>query len=486
MHLTSFALVEAPILRDNTPLPPDSDGTERVSNWVCPPFSLVAGVAMSNLIRFSCLLAFTAASVCAQSNCDCAPGGSVSAYSGGGIGYSGSPVAYQSNSFAPMYTTGLSAAPMMSAGAIGGCVPVAATQCVTLPIQCGTVAAAPRYEERTVERTVMVPNLVNEKRKVREIEYKQVQKERDVTVYETVPRVRTVEQRRQILEPVTRTRTENYTRMVPVTENVQREVTVTVPERVRRTGYRNELRPEYRNVLQEYTEMVPTRVRRTATRNVTRNVPVSRSRTYAQDAGYWATRQVAVNQPLTQTVAATSVGAATGMGGGCCGCVPVSCGCQTQYLTQQVYVPRTVQCQQNYTEMQQQTVQVPYEYEEVSYQPVKRQRTVRQERMRQVQVPYEFTEVVYRDRKEMRTEKVERMVAQKRQRTIRFTEMVPKTRIENVKVTEYESVPVKKRETYTAMVPTEIEREVTVQVYKDTPRRVTERVRVPIGGTVIR
>ena len=78
------------------------------------------------------------------------------------------------------------------------------------------------------------------------------------------------------------------------------------------------------------------------------------------------------------------------------------------------------------------------------------------------------------------------LVEQERERTIRFTEMVPKTRIENVKVTEYESVPVQKRETYTALVPTEIERDVTVQVYKDTPRRVTERIRVPVGGTVIR
>ena len=48
-------------------------------------------------------------------------------------------------------------------------------------------------------------------------------------------------------------------------------------------------------------------------------------------------------------------------------------------------------------------------------------------------------------------------------------------------------MPVKKRETYTASVPEEIEREVTVQVYQDTPSRVTETVRVPItGGTVIR
>lgn len=374
----------------------------------------------------------------------------------------------------------------MSASAIGGCVPVAATQCVTMPVQCAPVATAPRYEERSVERTVMVPKLVNERRKVREIEYKRVQQERDVTVYKTVPRVRNVEQRREVMEPVTRTKTEEYTRMVPVVEDVRREVTVSVPERVRKTAYRTELRPEYRNVTREYTEMVPTRVRRTATRSVTRNVPITRSRQYTQDAGYWATQQVAVQQPLTATVAATSVGAATGMGGGCCGCVPVSCGCQTQYMTQQVYVPRTVRRQQNYTEIQQQTVQVPYDYEELTYRPVKRQRTVRQERMRQVQVPYDYTEVVYRDKKEYRTEKVERMVAQRRQRTIRFTEMVPRTRIENVKVTEYESVPVKEKETFTALVPTEIERDVTVQVYKDTPTRVTERVRVPVGGTVIR
>ncbi len=435
---------------------------------------------MPNVIRFSCLLVLTAATVSAQ-NCDCDSGSSIRGFSS----YPAS-ASYPTSSFAPAYTTGLASAPLMSASAIGGCVPVAATQCVTMPIQCAPVATAPRYEERTVERTVMVPKLVNETRKVREVEYKRVPKEREVTVYETRPRVRTVEQRRQIMEPVTRTRKERYTVMKPVVTREQREVVVSVPERVRKTAYRTELRTEYRTVPQEYTEMVPTRVRRTANRTETRSVPITRTRQVSQNSGYWTTRQVAVQQPLTQTVAATSVGAATGMGGGCCGCVPVSCGCQTQYLTQQVYVPRTVQCQQNYTEMQQQTVQVPYEYEEVTYKPVRKQRMVRQHRTRQVKVPYEYTEVVYRDRKEMRTEQVERMVEQERERTIRFTEMVPKTRIENVKVTEYESVPVQKRETYTALVPTEIERDVTVQVYKDTPRRVTERIRVPVGGTVIR
>ncbi|MFK7819275.1 MAG: hypothetical protein AB8G99_11185 [Planctomycetaceae bacterium] len=425
---------------------------------------------MSNLIRFSCLIGLALSPVVAQ-DCDCNSGVS-RPY---GMAY-GQPISYAS---APMIS-----APMMTAGA-AGCVPVA--QCVAVPMQCQTVAIQPRYEERTVERTVMVPKLVNETRKVKEVEYKRVQRERDVTVYETVPRVRTVKQQRQVLEPVTRTKTEFYTRMKPVTENVRREVTVSVPERVRRQAFRTEYRPQYRNVVEQYTEMVPVRVKKTGTRSVARTVPVTQMRTVMQDAGYWATQQVAVQQPLTQTVAATTVGAATGIGGACGACVPVSCGCQTQYMTQRVYVPRQVAVQQQCTSVRQEMVQVPYQYEEVSYRPMKRERTVRQERLQQVRVPYDYEEVVYRDRKEYRTEQVQRMVAEKRQRTIRFTEMVPRTEVENVRVTEYESVPVKKKETYTALVPREIEREVTVQVYKDTPRRVTERIRVPVsGGTVIR
>ncbi|MFK7819277.1 MAG: hypothetical protein AB8G99_11195 [Planctomycetaceae bacterium] len=60
--------------------------------------------------------------------------------------------------------------------------------------------------------------------------------------------------------------------------------------------------------------------------------------------------------------------------------------------------------------------------------------------------------------------------------------MVPRTEVENVRVTEYESVPVKKK-TYTALVPREIEREVTVQA---SPRRVTERIRTPVGGGTVK
>jgi hypothetical protein len=425
---------------------------------------------MSNLTRFICLTVFAVSPLLAQ-DCDCNTGVS-RPY---GMAY-GQPVSYAS---APMIS-----APMMTAGAVG-CMPV--TQCVTVPMQCQTVAIQPRYEERTVERTVMVPKLVNEKRKVREVQYKSVQRERDVTVYETRPRVRNVKQRRQVMEPVTRTKTEYYSVMKPVVENVRREVTVSVPETVRRQAFRTEYRPQYRTVKEDYTEMVPVRERHTATRRVARSVPVTSSRTVMQDAGYWATQQVAVQRPMAQTVAATTVGAATGIGGACGACVPVSCGCQTDYMTRRVYVPRQVAMQQQCTSMRQEMVEVPYEYEKVTYRPVTRQRTVRQERLQQVRVPYDYEEVVYRDRKEFRTEQVERMVEQKRQRTIRFTEMVPRTKVENVRVTEYEEVPVKKRETYTALVPREIEREVTVQVYKDTPRKVTETVRVPVsGGTVIR
>ena len=450
--------------------------TERVVNRVCPPFPLVAGVVMLNLTRFSFIVAFAALPAFAQSDCDCNTG----------VAYRPSFASASAPAYAPRYAANFASAPMMSAGAIG-CVPMAATQCVTVPIQCAPVTVAqPRYEERTVERTVMVPKLVDEKRKVREVRYKNVQKEREVTVYETRPRVRTVQRKREVFEPAIKQRTENYTVMKPVVEERQREVLVSVPERIRKTAYRTELRPEYRNAIEEYTVMVPHRVRRTATRTETRSVPVTRTQTVNQDAGYWATQQVPVQRPITQMVAATSVGAASGIGG-CCPCVPVSCGCQTEYMTRQVYVPQTVQRQQQYTAYQQQTVEVPYDYEQVTMVPTRRQRTVRQTRMRQVKVPYEYTEVVYRDKKEYRTEKVERMVAERRQRTIEYTAMVPKTKIENVRVTEYESVPVKRRETYTASVPEEIEREVTVQVYRDTPRRVTETVRVPVtGGTIIR
>ncbi len=416
---------------------------------------------MTNLFRPACLLAFAATTAIAQQNCDCSQTGYTSAYA-----------------------TGFASGPAIVSGPVAA-VPMAVTQCVTVPIQCSPIAAAPRYEERTVERTVMVPELVEEKRKVREIEYRPVKKQREVTVYEVRPKTRTVEQKYEVMEPVERLRKERYTVMKPVVQEVKREVTVAVPERVRRTAYRTEYRPEYRNVKEQYTAMVPQRVRRTGKRTVLQTVPVQRTQTVMQDAGYWQTEQVAIQRPVTAMVAATTVSATSGIGG-CSPCLPVACGCQTEYMARRVYVPRTVQRQQAYTAYEQRRVEVPYEYEEITMVPVQRERTVRVERVRQVKVPYDYTEVVYRDKKELVTERVERLVEEERERTVRVTEMVPRTRIENVKVTEYEEIPVKKNETYVAMEPRTIEREVTVQVYKDKPTKVTERVRVPVGGTVIR
>lgn len=410
---------------------------------------------MRVLLQSACITGFLASALFAQ-NCDCAP----------------------------TYAAGFSSVPLMPSGPIAS-VPMAASHCVAVPVQCSPVVVAPRYEERTVERTVMVPKLVDEKRKVREIEYRTVERERDVTVYEVRPRTRTVQEKHEVLEPVTRTRKEQYTVLKPVTEKVRREVTVSVPVEVQRTGYRTEYRPEYRNVVENYDVIVPKRVRRKATQTVSRMVPVQRTRTVRHNGGYWATQQVAVERPITAMVAATSVSAASGIGG-CSPCVPVSCGCQTEYMARQVFVPQTVERQQPYTTWQPQLVEVPFEYDQVVYQRERRQRTVRHERLRAVKVPVEYTEVVYRDKKDFITERVERLVEEPRERTIRYTELVPRTKVENVRVTEYEEVPVKKRETYTALVPREVEREITVQVYKDTPTRVTERVRVPAGGSVIR
>lgn len=394
---------------------------------------------------------------------------------------------WQPRQFMPAYAASYAAVPIAATGAIAS-VPMAACQSACMPIQCDcacpTACEEPQYQ--TVERTVMVPKLVEEKQRYTEIKYVEVPREREVTVYETVPEVRTVAQREQVWEPETKTRKEQYTVMKPVTVSRPYDVTVSVPVRVRKTGFRTEYRPEVRNKVEEYTEMIPQRVRKTASRKVCTTTPVTRMQTFTQQSGHWETQQVAVNRPLMATVAATTVSAASGLGG-CSPCVPVNCGCQTEYMTRQVYVPEAVQVQRPVTTYQSALVDQPYSYDEITYKPVKRQRTVQVQHMKTVQVPFEYTEVVYREKKERRTEQVQQMVAERHERTVEYTEMVPKTRVRNVKVTEYREVARKKKETYTALVPREVERVRTVQVYKDTPTRVTERVLVPsTGGTVIR
>ena len=81
---------------------------------------------------------------------------------------------------------------------------VSAAPCVSDCNPCATVACKPAC--KTVERTVMVPEMVTEVRKVNCTAYRTETRQRDVTIYEKVPEIKEVEHSYTVMVPEVRTR----------------------------------------------------------------------------------------------------------------------------------------------------------------------------------------------------------------------------------------------------------------------------------------
>src|SRR5262245_46175554 len=130
------------------------------------------------------------------------------------------------------------------------CTPIWATEmkggncgnCAPVPCQS---YQAPCQSYEMVEKTIMVPTLVSETRRIQVTEYRCEQRQPTYTVCRQVPETKSV--------------TENYTVMVP--ENRVREEKVVV------------CRPVQRQVEQQYTVQVPHTETRKGTRRVCTYVP---------------------------------------------------------------------------------------------------------------------------------------------------------------------------------------------------------------------
>lgn len=122
-------------------------------------------------------------------------------------------------------------------------------QPVPVQVQCETpVVAAPRLRTvrrvvprttyQTVTKTIMVPVCSQETRQSQSVEYRDVVRERSVTVYDQVPETRQVTTERTVLVPETRQRTENFLVQVPTVRSVPQSVTVQNVQTETRTATR--------------------------------------------------------------------------------------------------------------------------------------------------------------------------------------------------------------------------------------------------------
>jgi hypothetical protein len=195
---------------------------------------------------------------------------------------------------------------------------VSAAPCQTGCNPCATVVCRPKY--KTVEQTVMVPQMVTEVRKVNCTAYRMETRQRDVTVCKRVPETKEITQNYTVYIPEQRTRKETYVVCKPVWQTSQKSYTVNVPYTEQRTGTRQVQKTFWKDVNQDYYVNVPYTEQRTATRQVqkvvmknvkqdycvnvpyTQNkqgtrtimkcVPVKSYRTVCEDQGHWEERPV--------------------------------------------------------------------------------------------------------------------------------------------------------------------------------------------------
>lgn len=207
-----------------------------------------------------------------------------------------------------------------------------------------------------------------------------------------------------VCKPVVRQREVTACRMVPQTEMATCRMTVMVPERRTRAVSYTACRMTYADVPRSVTVMVPHKEVRQATRTVCKLVQTQVTKSVTRDAGGWGTKSFV----------------------DCCGCTH-EC---------QVWMPNLV------TEQVPCTVFKPQLFQE----------------------PCTVETVVCRPEERKFTERVAKPVYETVTRNVSCTVAVPKVVEKQVARTTYRPVVEKKLVNVTEMVPTRVERQVTVPV----------------------
>lgn len=179
-----------------------------------------------------------------------------------------------------------------------------------------------------VEKTVLVPEMVTETRKVCVIECRPETRTRKVTVCRLVHGQKIVPYEYCEYQPETKTRQETF------------QVSI----------------PEWKDVTTEFTVMVPAVEKRQGVRKVSRCVPTVEKQTVCEQGGHWEDRQVPV-QTFVQ-------------GSDACG-RPICCP-QTTTCTQKVWVHEVVRKEVDVTVNKFVCEDQPYEYEVTVCKPEKR------------------------------------------------------------------------------------------------------------------
>ena len=315
-------------------------------------------------------------------------------------------------------------------------------KCCDAPAPCSTCSACDDCTAKTayqeVEKTVMVPTIVTETRKIAVTKYRNEERTRNYTVMKNVPETKTREISKTEMIPEVRTRTIEFTERKAVTTDKEINYTVQVPQTLTKT-LRWTVRLPVRTAREvSYTINVPSLEARTGTRKVCRYVPVTKTRSITEDQGHWETQ--AVPQQLTSDKSED---------GKCCDQQP---GCTA---LKKVWVPNVVTrdievtCNERMFEDQEYTYNV------------------------KVFVPEVRTKTVYDCS----------FVTEERTKDIEYTACKPETRTKTIQVTSYISVPKTREVQYTAMIPQVKTATEEYTVMKQVPETRTSKCTVSVPYT---
>jgi hypothetical protein len=283
---------------------------------------------------------------------------------------------------------------------------------------CGCAACVSSCQTyQTVEKTIYVPQMVQENRIINETICEPEVRERMVTVCRQVPETRQVTENFTVMVPQQRRGTQNYVVCRPVWSEVEQSYTVCIPQTEVRKGVRSVCRP------------VQVQEMRTVTRNVCvwEDVPCDGScggySTVVQKGDFDAAQKGAV-QKGGETVVQKSAG-----------CGSVHRVMRNQCVTEQVPV----------NVCRNEIHQEEYQYNVTTYRSEVRKRMVR----------------------------VCNYVNEKQSREVTYTVCVPEQRSQVRNVTTYRTVSEQQAQKYTVMVPRTVQREVVVTVCHMVPQQVT-------------
>jgi hypothetical protein len=323
-------------------------------------------------------------------------------------------------------------------------------------------------------QTVLVPEWVNETRKIKTTECVPEIRQRKFTATRCVAETKNVEREHTVMAPQTRTRKETYTVQVPATRNVSEQYQVSV------AAYRDVQRtytvsaPVQKERQEQYTVMTPHTETRHATRQIAECVPVSETRTRCVDRGHW--EQPAVAPCACETSSCATCGASCGAT--CDSECGATCGrhrrhaCCESSCNSMVWVAKPAQEQDQVTVMKRQVREEPYDYCVTVCKPETRTRTVQVCSYENQQRSYTEKVCEYRNETRTRTYAVTECKMEERTRDVQYTEYVPQKRTCIEQVVSYRNVPEEKTENYTVMVSHEVEKDVCVQVCHMAPKQV--------------